>query len=62
MTDHNPYVGIQRTVFEQGWKRGRKALVKEVRDEVLAVIVGHASASDGHELELMLQILDNVDA
>lgn len=33
MTDHNPYVGIQRTVFEQGWTRGRKALLKAIKDE-----------------------------
>ena len=30
MTDHNPYVGIQRTVFEQGWKRGLRELEKRL--------------------------------
>lgn len=32
MTDHNPYVGIQRTVFEQGWKRACSFLLKNLED------------------------------
>lgn len=32
---HNPYVGIQRTVFEQGWQRGLKALEKRLMDDYL---------------------------
>lgn len=32
MTDHNPYVGIQRTVFEQGWKRALNLLLKELTE------------------------------
>lgn len=54
---HNPYVGIQHTVFEQGWKRGRKALRKDIHDEVMGTIVGYAAASEGHELEIILTIL-----
>ena len=58
MTDHNPYVGIQRTVFEQGWKRGRKDLSKAIRDDVEQYIL---SGGDRQELEVVYDILDHLE-
>lgn len=33
---HNPYVGIQRTVFEQGWQRALKEVEKHLTELVNA--------------------------
>lgn len=60
MADHNPYVGIQRTVFEQGWKRGRKDLLP-----IVDALYGGVEHSDGDDIPTCLRAiadwLDRID-
>lgn len=60
LSDHNPYVGIQRTVFEQGWRRGRKDLLPIV--DVLYGGVEHSDDDDNSTvLRSIADWLDRVD-
>lgn len=57
MTDHNPYVGIQRTVFEQGWKRGLKVLEKHFRARIALL-----NEMDGMDPEYYDALRDSLEA